>query len=82
MIRVSVGTAILVVHGMVIGEGASVATTIEAIVRGFGIVFGMGLGGSIVVWLVKREVERIDRRIGDHEHRLRVLERAPERRGT
>ncbi len=74
MIRTSAATAIVGGLGMIIGEGASVATTTEAIVRGFGIVFGMGLGGSIVVWLVKREVQRIDRGLGDHEVRIRRLE--------
>ena len=59
---------------MVAGEAVSAASILDAIVRGFAVVFGMGLGGSIVVWLVKREVQRIDRSLGDHEERIRRFE--------
>ena len=82
MIRTGVATTIFGAVAMLAGDAASATTTAEALVRGASIIFGMGFGGSIVVWLVKREVERIDRRIGDHEKRLRVLETAPERRSA
>ena len=74
MIRASISTTVVGAIGMVAGEAASAANVADAIIRGFAVVFGMGLGGSIVVWLLKREVQRIDRGLGDHEERIRRLE--------